>query len=102
MNPTYLIYTAIVLVAIGTALVLTRKSLLFILIGIELILNAVNLNLVAFNHLHPQNVNGQTTTLFIMAIAICETACGVAIMIQVARQYKTITPSSIQDLKEQA
>jgi NADH:ubiquinone oxidoreductase subunit K len=102
INPVYILYTAIALFAIGLAIVLTRKSFLFMLIGVELMLNSVTLNLVAFNRLYPENTNGQTTALFIMVLAICETATGVALFLMVVKHYKTISSTEVNEIKEQA
>ena len=71
-----------------------------ILLGIELMLNASNLNLVAFNNLMPETVDGQIFALFVIIVAVSEAAVGLAIVLQVYQYYQTSIPDSVSDLKE--
>lgn len=70
------------------------------LLGLELMLNAANLNLVAFNHTQPAQLNGQLFALFIILVAVCEAAVGIALVLRVYHFYKTSVPAEIHDLKE--
>ena len=70
------------------------------LLGIELMLNASNLNLVAFNRLLPETVDGQIFALFVIIVAVSEAAVGLAIVLQVYQYYQTSIPDSISELKE--
>ena len=70
---------------------LTRRNLITMLMSIELILNSVNLNFVAFNkYLHPNNLDGLFFTLFIITIAAAEAAAAIAIIINLYRQTKSV------------
>ncbi len=70
---------------------LTRRNLITMLMSIELILNSVNLNFVAFNkYLHPNNLDGLFFTLFIITIAAAEAAVAIAIIINLYRQTKSV------------
>ncbi len=71
-----------------------------ILLGIELMLNASNLNLVAFNQLLPETLDGQMFALFVIIVAVCEAAVGLAIVLQVYQYYHTSVPDSVGELKE--
>lgn len=71
-----------------------------VLMGIELLLNAANLNLIAFNQHAPASLDGQVFALFVMVIAVCETAVGLAIILQVYRHYQTSVPNEVTELKE--
>ena len=83
---------------IGTLGVLTRRNIVIILMSIELILNAVNINLVAFsNHLH--NVNGQIFAIFIITIAVAEAAVGLGILIALFRNRGTVLADEVDLLK---
>lgn len=71
-----------------------------VLLGIELMLNASNINLVAFNQLHGTNPDGNMFALFVIIVAVCEAAVGLAIVIQVYRQYHTSIPDEVNELND--
>lgn len=86
----YLIVSTI-LFLIGVVVVLTRRNLIYVLMGVELILNAVNINLVAFNrYMAPQEVVGQVFAIFVLAVAAAEAAVGLALIIAIYRTRDTI------------
>ena len=94
------LYLGAFLFCIGFTITLTRRNLIMMLIGIELMLNAANLNLIAFNGLHPSSVDGQFFILFVIVVAVCEAAVGIALVLRVYHFYKTSLPDEINDLKE--
>jgi len=94
------LYLGAFLFCVGLMIVLTRRNLIMILIGIELMLNAANLNLIAFNTLYPSSADGQFFILFIITVAVCEAAVGIALVLRVYHFYKTSLPDEIRDLKE--
>ncbi|MFZ5999829.1 MAG: NADH-quinone oxidoreductase subunit NuoK [Bacteroidota bacterium] len=94
------IFLGALLFAVGWIVLITRRNLIMMLIGLELMLNAANLNLVAFNHLGPPRLDGQMFALFVILIAVCEAAVGIALVLRVYQFYKTSVPDSIRDLKE--
>ena len=71
------------LFAAGLVAVMSRRNAVAILIGIELMLNAANLNLVAFDRFGPLELQGQVFTLFVLAIAAAEAAVALAIILNV-------------------
>jgi NADH:ubiquinone oxidoreductase subunit K len=83
----------------GIAIVIIKRNAIMILIGIELMLNASNLNLVAFNQMFPTSIEGQMFALFVIIVAVCETAVGLAIVLRVYRFYSSSVPDEISDLK---
>jgi NADH-quinone oxidoreductase subunit K len=83
------LYVSATLFMIGVAGVLMRRSLFIILFSIELMLNAVNINLVGFARFH-ENLVGQNFVLFVMAIAAAEAAVGLAIATALYRNRRTL------------
>ena len=95
---TYLILAAI-LFGMGMYGLITRRTLIGMLIASELILAAAAINFMAFNRFTaPDPTVGQIFTLFIMAIAAAEAAIAVSIVISVYRNYKSIDTEDIVDL----
>lgn len=79
----------ILLFTIGTITFIFRRTLLHMLMGVELMLNAVNLSLIYFSRLH-QNLDGQILSLMIFVVAACEVAIGIAIIVQLYKRTGTI------------
>lgn len=86
------------LFCIGLYMVVAKRNAIQILIGIELMLNAAILNLVAFGKYDKLNNSGQVFALFAIVLAAAVTAVALAIILNVYRQYKTINPSKINNL----
>ena len=93
----YLVLGALVF-AIGLYGVLTRRNAVGILLGIELMLNAVNINLVAFSSFHA-DLGGIVFSLFTIAITVAEVALGLAIVIVIFRVRKTIEADRLDLLR---
>ncbi|WP_437873556.1 NADH-quinone oxidoreductase subunit NuoK [Sorangium sp. So ce327] len=86
----YYLVVAAVLFVIGSIGFLLRRNLIVLLMSIELMLNAVNLTLVAYNRVHPHDHAGQIFTFFVIAIAAAEAAVGLAIVLAFYRIRKTM------------
>ncbi|MGH9674865.1 MAG: NADH-quinone oxidoreductase subunit NuoK [Bryobacteraceae bacterium] len=86
------------LLLIGTLGVLARRNIVIILMSIELILNAVNVNLIAFSH-HFGKVHGQVFAIFVITIAVAEAAVGLGILIALFRNKETVQADEIDLLK---
>ena len=86
------------LLLIGTVGVLTRRNIVIILMSLELILNAVNINLIAFSR-HFGNVSGQIFAIFVITIAVAEAAVGLGILIALFRNKGTVLADEIDLLK---
>ena len=79
---------------------LTRRNLITMLMSIELILNSVNLNFIAFNkYLWPEKMDGLFFTVFIIAIAAAEAAVAIAIIINLYRSHHSIDVEQAEELK---
>ena len=77
-----------------------RKNLIGILMAVELILNAVNINFVVFNRfLYPDHLEGYMYSLFVIVVAAAETAIAISIIINVYRKLSNIRVDSINELK---
>ena len=81
---------AVVLFTLGAIGFLVRRNVLVQLMSIELMLNAVNLLLVAYNRVHATDMNGQMIAFFIIAVAAAEAAVGLAIVIAFYRLRQSI------------
>jgi len=89
------------LFAIGAFGFMARRNAILMLISIELMLNAVNLSLVAFNAYAPSDANtGAVFALMVMAVAAAEATVGLALVIAIIRTRKTAEVDSYSDLKE--
>ena len=95
----YLIFAA-ALFSIGLYGVLARKNAVAILMGVELMLNAVNVNLVAFWRFNdPTAVTGQAFAIMVFAVAAAEVAVGLALVISLYRMKNTVAADEIDMMK---
>lgn len=96
----HLLYLAALLLAVGLMIVIVKRNAIMVLLGIELMLNASNLNLVAFNYLRPGQIDGQMFSLFVIVVAVCEAAVGLAIVLRVYKNYQTSIPDEVSELRD--
>ena len=97
----YLLVSAL-LFSIGLAGALTRRNAIIVLIGIELMLNAANLNFIAFWRFgaHPEHhLTGVMFVIFSIGVAAAEAAVGLALIIAVYRHYKTTNLDQVDSMK---
>lgn len=108
MNIQYYIFLAVALFSIGVIGVLTRRNAIIIFMCIELMLNAVNLLLVAFSKMHhlagvtinPQaGIDGQLFVFFIMVVAAAEVSVGLAIIVMLYRNVHSVDINFLNRLK---
>ena len=85
----FLVLSAI-LFALGLFAMFTRKNAIMVLMGLELILNATNINFIAFARFGGMNVNGQVAALFVMILAAAEAAIALAIVLNIYQNFKYI------------
>src|SRR5262252_5107833 len=108
--PHFLIIGAM-LFALGIVTVVTRRNAVGILMGVELILNAANVNFVAFNHYvaggsktvmgaQVPNLTGQVFSIFVIVLAAAEAAVGLAIVLAIYQTFKTIDVKETDLLRE--
>jgi NADH-quinone oxidoreductase subunit K len=98
VSTAHYVFLSAALFSIGVIGVLTRRNVVIILMSIELILNAVNINLVAFSN-HFQSVNGQAFAIFVIVDAAAEAAVGLGIIIALFRNKETINADEIDLMK---
>jgi NADH:ubiquinone oxidoreductase subunit K len=87
-----------VLFCIGVYGVIARKNAVMVLMSIELILNSVNINLLAFSQLH-QNADGNVFALYIIAVAAAEVGVGLAMVLLIYRNRKSISLDELSEMK---
>ncbi len=79
---------------------LTRRNLITILMSVELILNSVNINFLAFNrYLFPGQLEGHFFSLFVIAVAASEAAVAIAIIINIYRRFTTVNVENVNEMK---
>ncbi|MBZ0307376.1 MAG: NADH-quinone oxidoreductase subunit NuoK [Anaerolineae bacterium] len=101
MVPLYMyLLVAAALFCIGVFGVLSRRNAVAILMGVELMLNAANINLVAFwRYVRPEEINGQIFAAFVFVVAAAEAAVGLALILSVYRNRNTVEAEDINLLK---
>ena len=98
IGPMHYLVVSALLFSIGIAGVLMRRNVVIILMSIELILNAVNINLVAFSRVHG-HTTGQVFALFVMTIAVAEATVGLGVLIALFRNRGTLLAEEMDLLK---
>ena len=97
---THVLFVSTALFFIGAYGLFTRRNLITMLMSIELILNSVNINFVAFNkYLYPDKLDGVFFSLFIITIAAAEAAVAIAIIINLYRNLNSIDAEQADEMK---
>ena len=97
---THILFVSTALFFIGMYGLFTRRNMISMLMAIELILNSVNINFVAFNkYLYPGKLDGVFFTVFIITIAAAEAAVAIAIIINLYRSHKSIDVDDAAELR---
>ena len=96
----HILFLSTALFFIGVFGFLTRKNLITMLMSLELILNSVNLNFIAFNkYVWPNRLDGVFFSIFIIAIAAAEAAVAIAIIINLYRSHRSIDVENAEEMK---
>ncbi|HXB08481.1 MAG TPA: NADH-quinone oxidoreductase subunit NuoK [Puia sp.] len=96
----HILFVSTALFFIGMYGLFTRRNMITMLMSVELILNSVNINFVAFNkYLYPQTLDGLFFSLFIIAIAAAEAAVAIAIIINLYRNMRSIDVEGADEMK---
>jgi len=96
----HLLFISAALFFIGVFGFLTRRNLITMLMSIELVLNSVNLNFIAFNkYLWPNKLDGLFFAIFVIAIAAAEAAVAIAIIINLYRSHQSIDVTNAEEMK---
>ena len=101
LQPIFIQILALALFAIGILVAITRRNIIFVLMGVELALNAVNLSFVGFSKTLPAelSVAGQIVPLFSIAIAAAEACVGFAMVILIFRNRESIDADSYSNMR---
>jgi len=93
-----------ILFALGLYAIVTRRNAVMLLMGIELVLNAANINFVAFSRFAPagapQMMTGQIASVFVIVLAACEAAVALAIVLNVYKRFGTIDVGDVDMLRD--
>ncbi len=96
----HVLFISTALFFIGVFGFLTRRNLITMLMSIELVLNSVNINFIAFNkYVWPNQLDGLFFSIFVIAIAAAEAAVAIAIIINLYRSHQSIDVENAEDLK---
>ena len=91
---------ASILFSLGVFAIITRKNAVAILMGVELVLNAANINFIAFNRFSGlNNLDGQVFSIFVIVLAAAEAAVALAIIINLFKNYDTVNIDEANKLK---
>jgi NADH-quinone oxidoreductase subunit K len=97
--PHFLILSAVLLV-LGIFTMLTRRNAIAVLMGIELILNAANINFVAFTRYGAINLDGQIVAIFVIVMAACEAAVALAIVLNLFKRQGSVNVREANKLRD--
>jgi NADH-quinone oxidoreductase subunit K len=96
----FFLVLATIMFFVGIYGFLTRRNLITILMSVELILNSVNINFLAFNrYLFPHKLEGLFFSLFVITVAAAEAAVAIAIIINIYRRFTTINVEDVNEMK---
>ena len=97
---THILFVSTALFFIGMFGLFTRRNMITMLMSVELILNSVNINFIAFNkYLHPHKLDGIFFTVFVITIAAAEAAVAIAIIINLYRTHQSIDVKDAEEMK---
>ena len=94
------LFVSVILFSLGLFGVITRRNGVAVLMGVELILNAANLNFLAFARFGGMNMAGHVYALFVIVLAAAEAAVALAFIINIFNNYKTINVDEVSELKQ--
>ena len=95
----FLIVSA-VLFALGLYGIMTRRNAILVLMGVELVLNAANINFIAFSRYGGMNLDGQAAAIFVIILAAAEAAVALAIVLNIYHRFRTVNVDEVSNLKE--
>lgn len=96
---THFLIVSALLFSLGLMTVLSRRNVIMVLMGIELILNSANINLIAFSRYTSLSLEGQMIGLFVIIIAAAEAAVALAIVLNMYNRFNTVNLDEIDSLK---
>lgn len=94
------LYLSAALFSIGLYCMITRRNAVVVLMGVELLLNAANINLVAFSQFDKIDLDGQMGALFVIALAAAEAAVALAIVLNIYDRFRTVNLDEADTMRE--
>ena len=91
---------SVALFTLGVICIVARRNILYVLMGIEMILNAANINFVAFNRFQGDGLDGRMFAIFVIILAAAEAAVALAIVLNVFHLFNTVKPAEADLLRE--
>ena len=89
-----------ILFVLGIFAMLYRRNVIAVLMGVELILNAANINFIAFSRYGGVNISGQMAAIFVIVIAAGEAAVALAIVLNIYKNFKSVNPAEVDSLRD--
>ena len=89
-----------VLFALGVVCIVTRRNMIYVLMGSEMILNAANINFVAFNRFNGDAMDGRMFAIFVIILAAAEAAVALGIILNVYHLFESIKPSDVDLMRD--
>ena len=97
---THFLIISALLFSMGIFAILTRRNAVMVLMGIELVLNAANINFIAFARYSSGTFDGQVISIFVIILAAAEAAIALAIVLNIYQNFNTVNVDEIDQLKE--
>jgi len=100
ITPLHFLALSLLLFGVGLLVVLTRRNAIGVLMGVELMLNAVNVGLVTFDRVYgPGRLDGQLFSLFVITVAAAEAVVGLALILAIYRSRGTVAVDDLRELR---
>jgi NADH-quinone oxidoreductase subunit K len=96
----HFLFISAVLFSLGVYIMLARRNVVAVLMGVELILNAANINFIAFTRFGGISLSGQMSAIFVIVIAAAEAAVALAIVLNIYKNFKSVDPAQVDSLRD--
>ena len=96
----HFLFISAVLFSLGVYVMLARRNVVAVLMGVELILNAANINFIAFTRFGGISLAGQMSSIFVIVIAAAEAAVALAIVLNIYKNFKSVDPAQVDSLRD--
>jgi NADH-quinone oxidoreductase subunit K len=96
----HFLFISAVLFSLGVYIMLARRNVVAVLMGVELILNAANINFIAFTRFGGISLTGQMSAIFVIVIAAAEAAVALAIVLNIYKNFKSVDPAQVDSLRD--
>jgi NADH-quinone oxidoreductase subunit K len=97
---THFLVVSAILFGLGIYAIATRRNAIMVLMGVELVLNAANINFIAFSRYNAANFDGQVAAIFVIILAAAEAAIALAIVLNIYHRFQTVDIDEVSHLKE--